>query len=95
VVGDDGLLLFHLTDDGQIVGVSGLGPASFAREFKIARLMAEAGVAPDPGRSARPGNAAQGAPARGLAPAAADPARHDRSRSLARSQITTRTKSPD
>jgi 3-phenylpropionate/trans-cinnamate dioxygenase ferredoxin reductase subunit len=28
-VGDDGLLLFHLAGDGRIVGVSGLGPASF------------------------------------------------------------------
>jgi 3-phenylpropionate/trans-cinnamate dioxygenase ferredoxin reductase subunit len=47
-VGGDGLLLFHLADDGRIVGVSGLGPASFAKEFKVARLMAERGLAPDP-----------------------------------------------
>jgi 3-phenylpropionate/trans-cinnamate dioxygenase ferredoxin reductase subunit len=46
-VGGDGLLLFHLADDGRIVGVSGLGPASFAKEFKVARLMAERGLAPD------------------------------------------------
>jgi 3-phenylpropionate/trans-cinnamate dioxygenase ferredoxin reductase subunit len=47
-VGDDGLLLFHLAGDGRIVGVSGLGPASFAKEFKVAQLMAERGLAPDP-----------------------------------------------
>jgi 3-phenylpropionate/trans-cinnamate dioxygenase ferredoxin reductase subunit len=47
-IGADGRLLFHLADDGRIVGVSGLGPASFAKEFKIARLMAERGLAPDP-----------------------------------------------
>ena len=43
-VGDDGLLLFYLADDGRIVGVSGLGPASFAREFKVARLMVQRGL---------------------------------------------------
>jgi 3-phenylpropionate/trans-cinnamate dioxygenase ferredoxin reductase subunit len=47
-VDDEGLLLFHLADDGRIVGVSGLGPASFAKEFKVARLMAERGLAPEP-----------------------------------------------
>jgi 3-phenylpropionate/trans-cinnamate dioxygenase ferredoxin reductase component len=46
-VGDDGLLLFHLADDGRIVGVSRVGPPSFAKEFKIAQLMAERGLAPD------------------------------------------------
>jgi hypothetical protein len=39
VVGDDGLLLFHLADDGRTIGVSGLGPTSLAKEFKVARLM--------------------------------------------------------
>ena len=39
-----GLLLFYLADDGRIVGVSGLGPASFAREFKVARLMVQRGL---------------------------------------------------
>jgi 3-phenylpropionate/trans-cinnamate dioxygenase ferredoxin reductase subunit len=47
-VADDGLLLFHLAADGRIVGVSGVGPASFAREFKVAQLMAERALAPDP-----------------------------------------------
>jgi 3-phenylpropionate/trans-cinnamate dioxygenase ferredoxin reductase subunit len=47
-VGDDGLLLFHLADDGRIVGVSGLGRPSFVKEFKVAQLMAERGLAPDP-----------------------------------------------
>jgi 3-phenylpropionate/trans-cinnamate dioxygenase ferredoxin reductase subunit len=45
---EDGLLLFHLAADGRIVGVSGVGPASFAREFKVAQLMAERALAPDP-----------------------------------------------
>jgi 3-phenylpropionate/trans-cinnamate dioxygenase ferredoxin reductase subunit len=47
-VGEDGLLLFHLADDGRIVGVSGLGRPSFVKEFKVAQLMAERGLAPDP-----------------------------------------------
>jgi 3-phenylpropionate/trans-cinnamate dioxygenase ferredoxin reductase subunit len=47
-VAEDGLLLFHLAADGRIVGVSGVGPAWFAREFKVAQLMAERGLAPDP-----------------------------------------------
>ena len=40
-VGADGRLLFHLADDGRLLGVSGVGPAAFAREFKLARLLLE------------------------------------------------------
>ena len=47
-LGGDALLLFHLAADGCIVGVSGIGPASFAKEFKVAQLMAERGLAPEP-----------------------------------------------
>ena len=47
-MGDDGLLLFHLADGGQVVGVSGVGPTSFLREFKVAQLIAEPGFTPDP-----------------------------------------------
>jgi hypothetical protein len=46
--GDQSLPLFHLGDDGGILGLSGLGPTSLAKEFKVARLMAERGLAPDP-----------------------------------------------
>jgi 3-phenylpropionate/trans-cinnamate dioxygenase ferredoxin reductase component len=54
-VGDDGLLLFHLADDGRIVGVSRLGRPSFAKEFKIAQVMAERGLAPEPALLRDPG----------------------------------------
>jgi 3-phenylpropionate/trans-cinnamate dioxygenase ferredoxin reductase component len=47
-VGDDGLLLFHLAADGRMIGVSGLGPASFSKEFKVAQRLAERGLSPDP-----------------------------------------------
>jgi 3-phenylpropionate/trans-cinnamate dioxygenase ferredoxin reductase subunit len=47
-VGDDGLLLFHLAADGRMIGVSGLGPVSFSKEFKLAQLLAERGLSPDP-----------------------------------------------
>jgi 3-phenylpropionate/trans-cinnamate dioxygenase ferredoxin reductase component len=45
---DDGLLLFHLADGGQVVGVSGVGPTSFLKEFKIAQVIAERGLTLDP-----------------------------------------------
>lgn len=44
----DALLLFHLAGDRRIVGVSGLGQSGFAKAFKIAQLLAERGLAPDP-----------------------------------------------
>ena len=53
-VGEDGVLLFHLGDDGRLVAVSGLGPTSFAREFKVAQRLAERGLAPDPAALADP-----------------------------------------
>jgi 3-phenylpropionate/trans-cinnamate dioxygenase ferredoxin reductase component len=47
-VGDDGLLLFHLANSGQVVGLSGVGPTSFLKEFKVARVIAERGLTLDP-----------------------------------------------
>ena len=47
-LGDQALLLFHLADDGRLVGVSGIGPLSMVKEFKLARLLAERGLAPEP-----------------------------------------------
>ena len=52
--GADGCLLFHLGADGRLVGVSGVGPSSFAREFKLARTLLERGLACDPGALADP-----------------------------------------
>ena len=40
-VGADGRLLFHLNSEDRLVGVSGIGPAAFAREFKLARMLLE------------------------------------------------------
>jgi 3-phenylpropionate/trans-cinnamate dioxygenase ferredoxin reductase component len=47
-IGDDGLLLFHLADGGQVVGVSGLGPTSFLKDFKVAQVITERGLTLDP-----------------------------------------------
>ena len=55
-VGADGCLLFHLGADGRLVGVSGVGPSAFAREFKLARTLLERGIACDPGALADPGS---------------------------------------
>jgi 3-phenylpropionate/trans-cinnamate dioxygenase ferredoxin reductase subunit len=43
-VGADGRLLFHLDRGDRPIGVSGVGPAAFAREFKLARLLLERGA---------------------------------------------------
>lgn len=45
---NDGLLLFHVADGGQVVGVSGVGSTSFLKEFKAAQVIAERGLTPDP-----------------------------------------------
>src|SRR5262249_45693644 len=47
-MGGDGLLLFHLGSDGALAGVSGVGPAAHAREFKLARMLLERRIACDP-----------------------------------------------
>jgi 3-phenylpropionate/trans-cinnamate dioxygenase ferredoxin reductase component len=54
-VGDDGLLLFHLAEAGQVVGVSGVGPTSFRKEFKVAQVIAERGLTLDPTALGDPG----------------------------------------
>jgi 3-phenylpropionate/trans-cinnamate dioxygenase ferredoxin reductase subunit len=55
VVGADGRLLFHLDVDGRLAAVSGVGPASLAREFKLAQMLLErGGPAPDPTALADP-----------------------------------------
>jgi 3-phenylpropionate/trans-cinnamate dioxygenase ferredoxin reductase component len=46
-VGDGRPAVLPPRRDGRIVGVRGLGPASWAKEFKVARLMAESGLAPE------------------------------------------------
>lgn len=43
-VGPEGKLLFHLDGGDRPVGVSGVGPTAFAREFKLARLLLERGT---------------------------------------------------
>ena len=48
-VGAEGRLLFHLDREQRPVGVSGVGPAAFAREFKLARLLLERAPSLDPG----------------------------------------------
>lgn len=42
-VGEHGLLLFHLADDGRLVGASALGRAALAKDFKVAQRLVEAG----------------------------------------------------
>ncbi|MFO1067828.1 MAG: FAD-dependent oxidoreductase [Geminicoccaceae bacterium] len=51
---EGGRLLFHLDDANAIVGVSSVGPASVAREAKLAQLLLERGLAPDPALLADP-----------------------------------------
>jgi len=46
--GEAGVVLFHLGDEGRIRAVSALGPAAIAREFKLARRLAEKDPSPDP-----------------------------------------------
>ena len=53
-VGPDARLLFHLGTDGRLVGVSGVGPAALARDVRLAQLMIERGVSPDPAALADP-----------------------------------------
>ncbi|MCB9969249.1 MAG: FAD-dependent oxidoreductase [Geminicoccaceae bacterium] len=43
-----GLLLFHLATDDRLVGVSALGPAALAKEFKVAQRLVEAGRRVEP-----------------------------------------------
>lgn len=47
-MGEDGVILFHLSPDGSLAGVSGVGPAAHAREFKLARMLLDRRIACDP-----------------------------------------------
>jgi 3-phenylpropionate/trans-cinnamate dioxygenase ferredoxin reductase subunit len=53
-VGPDGRMLFHFDGGGQLVGVSGVGPAALARELRVGQLMIERGLSPDPAALAHP-----------------------------------------
>ena len=46
-VGDEGCLIFHLAADDTLIGVSGLGPRSFIKEFKLGQKLLEHGSALD------------------------------------------------
>ena len=52
---EGGRLLFHLDEGGHLVGVSSIGPAGVAREAKLAQMLLERGLSPDPDRLADPG----------------------------------------
>jgi 3-phenylpropionate/trans-cinnamate dioxygenase ferredoxin reductase component len=53
-VGAGARLLFHLDGGGRLVGVSGVGPSSLARDLPIGQLMVERGLSPDPAALADP-----------------------------------------
>ncbi|XID92323.1 NAD(P)/FAD-dependent oxidoreductase [Paenibacillaceae bacterium WGS1546] len=54
-LGESGQLYFHLTDDGQIAAVSGVGPTgAYAKEFRLAELLIEQGARPEPSALANP-----------------------------------------
>ncbi len=53
-VGAGARLLFHLDGRGRLVGVSGVGPASLARDLRLGQIMVERGLAPDPAALANP-----------------------------------------
>jgi 3-phenylpropionate/trans-cinnamate dioxygenase ferredoxin reductase subunit len=53
-VGAAARLLFHLTGDGRLVGVSGVGPPALARDLRLAQIMIERGRSPDPAALADP-----------------------------------------
>jgi 3-phenylpropionate/trans-cinnamate dioxygenase ferredoxin reductase subunit len=53
-VGPEARLLFHLDGSGRLVGVSGLGTTALARDLRIAQMMIERGLTPDPAALADP-----------------------------------------
>jgi len=54
-VSENALLLFHLTPEGQLMGVSGIGPGvSIARDVKLAEMMIAKGMSPDAATLADP-----------------------------------------
>jgi 3-phenylpropionate/trans-cinnamate dioxygenase ferredoxin reductase component len=53
--GPDSLILFHLTDDGTLIGASGIGPGnSIARDIKLAEMLIARGARPAPAQLADP-----------------------------------------
>jgi 3-phenylpropionate/trans-cinnamate dioxygenase ferredoxin reductase subunit len=49
-IGDGAFILFHLDDDGNLVGASGIGPGNaVARDVRIAEMLILKGVKPDVG----------------------------------------------
>jgi len=53
-LGAAGRLMFHLADDGRLVGVSGIGTSALARDLRLGQIMIERGLAPDPAALANP-----------------------------------------
>jgi 3-phenylpropionate/trans-cinnamate dioxygenase ferredoxin reductase component len=54
-VSENALLLFHLTREGQLMGVSGIGPGvSIARDVKLAEMMIAKNMSPDAASLADP-----------------------------------------
>jgi 3-phenylpropionate/trans-cinnamate dioxygenase ferredoxin reductase subunit len=53
--GPDSLILFHLTDDGTLIGASGIGPGnSIARDIKLAEMLIARSAKPAPAQLADP-----------------------------------------
>ena len=51
----DALILFHLTDDGKLMGASGIGPGnSIGRDIKLAEMMIAKSLSPSPQALADP-----------------------------------------
>ena len=54
-INDLALVLFHLTDDGRLMGASGIGPGNaIARDVKLAEMMIAKGMRPAPASMADP-----------------------------------------
>jgi len=53
-LGAAGRLMFHLAEDGRLVGVSGIGTSALARDLRLGQIMIERGLAPDPAALASP-----------------------------------------
>lgn len=51
--GPDALILFHLAEDGRLMGASGIGPGNaVARDVKLAEMLMARGARPDPAQLA-------------------------------------------
>jgi len=55
-LGDDAVLLFHLTEEGRLIGVSGVGPlGKIAKEVRVGEMLIARRAAPDAAALAAPG----------------------------------------